>query len=277
MAKEYRKVTRYYHGGELVSMMYHKGKLVYSSGIKPWQAYVQDGLVFQLDCTQSAKIEGSEAIITDLAKGIELRGLAEHYWKNDDGSFTVVMCGNENAVLDLNGYENYTIELYGKIGRGPVDILLQAGTNDGSFLFDGINTADYSGGHYYKFLKSATQYGQVSAYRGYDEEEYQQVSGHYERKNWIGELCETFFVNNEPQYAYIGQTLSSSFVGILLECDGIFSIRIYNRVLSEDERLKNYAIDQRRFVAPPVPENALVDIDGNYILDAEDNFIVDNN
>lgn len=52
----------------------------------------------------------------------------------------------------------------------------------------------------------------------------------------------------------------------------IYAVRVYSEPVSG-----NAAIDQRRFVVSPVPENALVDIDGNYILDAEGNFIVDNN
>lgn len=105
-----------------------------------------------------------------------------------------------------------------------------------------------------------------------------------------GELC-TISHNRESGETYInGVPLSSSrmarrssnagiadFDFIFLSGVGLtlYEFRYYENSLSDDDVKYNYSIDQKRFVTPPVPENALVD-NGSYLVDGG-YFVVDNN
>lgn len=264
-------------------------------GGKPWEEYVQDGLIFQLDCENKwikdaifpsdppVSTKKWDSVVgncsfrinpyaTEIGKEISFEG------KN--GIVFTPYLGNValfdyEGTFDLDENKDYYIEVCCKYD----DVRDIAGNDDNllNIAFSGLEIhlqTTLSSTH---GLVQTNSFGDKRTSRlNYVEAE---VPTMYGEVITLASSIDGMNLNTNPivssngNYGYAGDLVC------ILGKVTLYSIRVYDKSIIDEQSVMmiNYSIDQKRFAAPPVPENALVDVDDNYILDAEENFIIDNN
>lgn len=217
-------------------------------------AYVQDGLVFQLDGIDKGNVEGAWV---DRKAGRQFT-LNNCIVNSDNIEFN----GTDSEAIDNDNYtlptvpENYTIEV----------VLYYGG---GSGLLTQNNTSGY-GSPMMVTLFSKSYYFTIGrglyAVEALPENKYMclqaQAKGNEVQVNCNGDVLASrrgndsiidnnFFAYGRPSIGCVW-TSSSDRAGQLL--GKVYSIRLYNRLLTEEERYNNMVVDYMRFRIPIMDE-----------------------
>ena len=219
-------------------------------------AYVQDGLVFQLDGIDKGNVEGAWV---DRKAGRQFT-LNNCIVNSDNIEFN----GTDSEAIDNDNYtfptvpENYTIEVVLYYGGGT--ILSQNSTTSG--YGSPMMVALYSTTNYFTIGRN------LYAVEALPENKYMclqaQAKGQTDtiQVNCNGDVLASrqgtdsiinnnFFTYGRPSVGCVW-TSSSDRAGNLL--GKVYSIRLYNRLLTEEERYNNMVVDYMRFRIPIMDE-----------------------
>ena len=220
-------------------------------------AYVQDGLVFQLDGIDKGNVEGAWV---DRKAGRQFT-LNNCIVNSDNIEFN----GTDSEAIDNDNYtfptvpENYTIEVVLYYGGGS-GILTQNSTTTG--YGSPMMVALYSTSYYFTIGRN------LYAVEALPENKYMclqaQAKGNTNtiQVNCNGDVLATrkgtdsiikngFFAYGRPSVGCVW-TSSTEKAGQLL--GKVYSIRLYNRLLTEEERYNNMVVDYMRFRIPIMDE-----------------------
>ena len=219
-------------------------------------AYVQDGLVFQLDGIDKGNVEGAWV---DRKAGRQFT-LNNCIVNSDNIEFN----GTDSEAIDNDNYtlptvpENYTIEVVLYYGGGS-GILTQ---NSSSGYGSPMMVALYSTSYYFTIGRN------LYAVEALPENKYMCLQAQsMGQNNTIQVNCNgdvlasrkgnnsiidnNFFADGRPSIGCVW-TSSSDRAGNLL--GKVYSIRLYNRLLTEEERYNNMVVDYMRFRIPIMDE-----------------------
>lgn len=222
-----------YVGSTKIAEAYVGSQLIYKAEILPANSYIQDGLTFHLDGIEKGADDGKWV---DLIGGKKLTGGATSM--NKCFSFSSTYLSN-STYLPANA--DYTVEV----------IYVQTSTNSqGSVIFcssDASNTnyiCVVRKGSNMLFLNKKNTYTLSNAANNTPI----YISANMTRALYNGNVLSP---NSSTDYwsgnktTSIGRSLSS---GVRYQFNGrVYSIRVYNRRLTEEEQRFNYAIDKKRF------------------------------
>ena len=217
-------------------------------------AYVQDGLVFQLDGIDKGNVEGAWVD----------RKAGRQFTLNNCivNSNNIEFNGTDSEAIDNDNYkfptvpENYTIEVVLYYGGGT--ILTQNSTTT-SYGYP-MMVALYSTAYYFTIGRK------LYAVEALPEKKYMclqaQSMGQEVQVNCNGDVLASrkgndsiikndFFAYGRPSIGCVW-TSSSDKAGHLL--GKVYSIRLYNRLLTEEERYNNMVVDYMRFRIPIMDE-----------------------
>lgn len=220
-------------------------------------AYVQDGLVFQLDGIDKGNVEGAWV---DRKAGRQFT-LNNCIVNSDNIEFN----GNDSSAVDNDNYtlptvpENYTIEVVLYYGGGTI---LSQNKNSSSGYGSPMMVALYSTAYYLTIGRK------LYAVEALPEKKYMclqalakgqnntiQVNCNGDvlatRKGTDSIIDNNFFAYGRPSIGCVW-TSSSDRAGQLL--GKVYSIRLYNRLLTEEERYNNMVVDYMRFRIPIMDE-----------------------
>lgn len=218
-------------------------------------AYVQDGLVFQLDGIDKGNVEGAWV---DRKAGRQFT-LNNCIVNSDNIEFN----GTDSEAIDNDNYtfptvpKNYTIEVVLYYGGGS-GLLSQ--NNSSSGYGSPMMVALYSTNYYFTIGRG------LYAVEALPENKYMclqaQSKGSDVQVNCNGDVLATrygndsiikndFFAYGRPSIGCVW-TSSSDRAGQLL--GKVYSIRLYNRLLTEEERYNNMVVDYMRFRIPIMDE-----------------------
>ena len=220
-------------------------------------AYVQDGLVFQLDGIDKGNVEGAWV---DRKAGRQFT-LNNCIVNSDNIEFN----GTDSEAIDNDNYtfptvpENYTIEVVLYYGGGS-GILTENSTTTG--YGSPMMVALYSTSYYFTIGRN------LYAVEALPENKYMclqaQAKGNTNtiQVNCNGDVLATrkgtdsiikngFFAYGRPSVGCVW-TSSTEKAGQLL--GKVYSIRLYNRLLTEEERYNNMVVDYMRFRIPIMDE-----------------------
>ena len=218
-------------------------------------AYVQDGLVFQLDGIDKGNVEGAWV---DRKAGRQFT-LNNCIVNSDNIEFN----GTDSSAVDNDNYtlptvpENYTIEVVLYYGGGS-GILTQNSTT--TSYGSPMMVALYSTAYYLTIGRK------LYAVEALPENKYMclqaQSMGQEVQVNCNGDVLASrkgndsiidnnFFTYGRPSVGCVW-TSSSDKAGQLL--GKVYSIRLYNRLLTEEERYNNMVVDYMRFRIPIMDE-----------------------
>lgn len=218
-------------------------------------AYVQDGLVFQLDGIDKGNVEGAWV---DRKAGRQFT-LNNCIVNSDNIEFN----GTDSEAIDNDNYtlptvpENYTIEVVLYYGGGS-GILTQNSTTTG--YGSPMIVALYSTAYYLTIGRK------LYAVEALPEKKYMCLQalakGNDVQVNCNGDVLakrsgtdsiidNNFFTYGRPSIGCVW-TSSSDRAGQLL--GKVYSIRLYNRLLTEEERYNNMVVDYMRFRIPIMDE-----------------------
>lgn len=220
-------------------------------------AYVQDGLVFQLDGIDKGNVEGAWV---DRKAGRQFT-LNNCIVNSDNIEFN----GNDSSAVDNDNYtlptvpENYTIEVVLYYGGGTI---LSQNKNSSSGYGSPMMVALYSTAYYLTIGRK------LYAVEALPEKKYMclqalakgqnntiQVNCNGDvlasRKGNDSIIKNDFFAYGRPSIGCVW-TSSSDRAGQLL--GKVYSIRLYNRLLTEEERYNNMVVDYMRFRIPIMDE-----------------------
>ena len=219
-------------------------------------AYVQDGLVFQLDGIDKGNVEGAWVD----------RKAGRQFTLNNCivNSNNIEFNGIDSEAIDNNNYkfptvpENYTIEVVLYYGGGTILSQNSTTTSYGSPMM----VALYSTAYYFTIGRN------LYAVEALPENKYMclqaQAKGQNKtiqvncngdvlasRKGTDSIINDNFFAQGRPSVGCVW-TSSSDRTGHLL--GKVYSIRLYNRELTEEERYNNMVVDYMRFRIPIMDE-----------------------
>ena len=221
-------------------------------------AYVQDGLVFQLDGIDKGNVEGAWVD----------RKAGRQFTLNNCivNSNNIEFNGTDSEAIDNDNYtlptvpENYTIEVVLYYGGGSG--ILSQNKNSSSGYGSPMMVALYSTAYYFTIGRN------LYAVEALPENKYMclqalakgqnntiQVNCNGDvlasRKGNNSIIDNNFFANGRPSIGCVW-TSSSDRAGQLL--GKVYSIRLYNRLLTEEERYNNMVVDYMRFRIPIMDE-----------------------
>ena len=220
-------------------------------------AYVQDGLVFQLDGIDKGNVEGAWV---DRKAGRQFT-LNNCIVNSDNIEFN----GTDSEAIDNDNYtlptvpENYTIEVVLYYGGGS-GILTQNSTATGygsPMMVSLYSTAYYltiGRGLYAVEALPEKKYMCLQALaKGQTDTIQVNCNGDVlaTRKGTDSIIDNNFFADGRPSIGCVW-TSSSDRAGQLL--GKVYSIRLYNRLLTEEERYNNMVVDYMRFRIPIMDE-----------------------
>lgn len=220
-------------------------------------AYVQDGLVFQLDGIDKGNVEGAWV---DRKAGRQFT-LNNCIVNSDNIEFN----GTDSEAIDNDNYklptvpENYTIEVVLYYGWGTI---LSQNKNSSSSYGSPMMVALYSTNNYFTIGRN------LYAVEALPENKYMCLQAlakgqnHTIQVNCNGDVLASrqgtdstidnnFFAYGRPSVGCVW-TSSSEKAGHLL--GKVYSIRLYNRLLTEEERYNNMVVDYMRFRIPIMDE-----------------------
>ena len=217
-------------------------------------AYVQDGLVFQLDGIDKGNVEGAWVD----------RKAGRQFTLNNCivNSNNIEFNGTDSEAIDNDNYtlptvpENYTIEVVLYYGGGSG--ILSQNKNSSSGYGSPMMVALYSTAYYFTIGRN------LYAVEALPENKYMclqalakgqnntiQVNCNGDvlasRKGNNSIIDNNFFADGRPSIGCVW-TSSSDRAGQLL--GKVYSIRLYNRLLTEEERYNNMVVDYMRFKIP---------------------------
>ena len=217
-------------------------------------AYVQDGLVFQLDGIDKGNVEGAWV---DRKAGRQFT-LNNCIVNSDNIEFN----GTDSEAIDNDNYtlptvpENYTIEVVLYYGGGSGILTQNSSSGYGSPMI----VALYSTAYYLTIGRN------LYAVEALPENKYiclqALAKGQEVQVNCNGDVLASrkgndsiidnnFFADGRPSIGCVW-TSSSDRAGQLL--GKVYSIRLYNRLLTEEERYNNMVVDYMRFRIPIMDE-----------------------
>ena len=216
--------------------------------------YVQDGLIAHWDGVDNAATGGHDPearVWKDLVQGLEF-SLTDSVVVNDD---RLTFCGDVECygTLDATG-TSATFEKAGGTSGATVEIVLKADSKDNAFALQSSTASGMAISRNLTVTVFSSTYSAASAWQ-WDEKSTNTVSVAY-----VSKKAQEFFVNgaaadlskNSSQSGFLSVTTiggrsnhkDSSFNG------SIYSIRVYDRQLSETERQRNAQLDELRRTDP---------------------------
>lgn len=220
-------------------------------------AYVQDGLVFQLDGIDKGNVEGAWV---DRKAGRQFT-LNNCIVNSDNIQFN----GTDSEAIDNDNYtlptvpENYTIEVVLYYGGGTI---LSQNKNSSSSYGSPMMVALYSTAYYFTIGRN------LYAVEALPEKKYMCLQAlakgqnHTIQVNCNGDVLakrygtdsiidNNFFADGRPSVGCVWTDYTEK-AGHLL--GKVYSIRLYNRLLTEEERYNNMVVDYMRFRIPIMDE-----------------------
>lgn len=224
------EITKAYLGSTEVSKIYLGNGLVFGGDIPIWEnPYIIDGLIFMVDGIEKGENEGTW---TDLVGGITFTNnnvtSTEYGWSfNGTSSYFL-----SDSIL--TGTADYTVEVCFKPNNTNTYCLFMCNRNaQNNVLFykSGNNITFSQYNNTYPLVLNANQKYSISLNLDNGLLNGASVSKNSGTDYWGG-------TNN----FYIGRRSAGSYFN-----GEIYSIRIYNRKLSQEEQLFNFNIDNARF------------------------------
>ena len=223
------EITKAYLGNTEISKMYLGEELVFVSDTPAWEIpYITDGLIFMVDGIEKGKNSGTW---TDLVGGIRFTNnnvTSTEYGWHFDGSTSSFY-----SSTVLTGSENNTVEVCFKPETTSAYCLFACNnqtTNNMLFYRNGNNIVFLQRKNYYTLsIPSNTPYS-ISL----------NLNNGLFNGNSVSKASSTDYWNNSN--FWIGRRAGGTYFK-----GEIYSIRLYNRKLSQEEQLFNFNIDNERF------------------------------